>query len=198
MTRFIALALIGGVPVEIVGVGPGDFSAAGPGIISSFDNFRFIKSSKQIAFQVLGDFEEDGDLWVCDYDGTGLKKITGNDQLREQQLSVYDSPDGESIIAYTGSLRYGTISAQIPSGDIFIVNANGSGNKKLTDFKIGPSAPIISPDGSSVAFLFSSTMRIWNSVQGNYVMVYDLGSGVLEKISSEGYIVNIAGWVQTK
>ena len=55
--------------------------------------------------------------------------------------------DGESKIAYTGSLRYGTISAQIPSGDIFIMNVNGLGNKKLTDFEIGPSMPIISPDG---------------------------------------------------
>jgi len=188
----------GGEPVEIVGVGPGDFSGAGPEIISSFDNFRFIKSSKQIAFQVLGDFEEDGDLWVCDYDGAGLKKITGNDQLREQQLSVYESEDGESLIAYTGSLRYGTVSAQIPSGDIFIINANGSGNKKLTDFKIGPSAPMISPDGSSVAFLFSQYDENMDSIQGNYVMVCSLESGVSEKISSEGYMVSIAGWIKTK
>jgi hypothetical protein len=188
----------GGVPLEIVGVGPGDFSAAGPEIISSFDNFRFIESSKQIAFQVLGDFEEDGDLWVCDYDGSSLKKITGNDQLREQQLSVYDNRDGESKIAYTGSLRYGTVSAQIPSGDIFIVNSNGSGNKKLTDFKVGPSAPLISPDGNSISFLFSKYDENMTSVQENYVMIHDLGSGVSEKISSEGYIVNIAGWVQVK
>ena len=188
----------GGVPEEIVGVGPGDFSAAGPGIISSFDNFRLLKSTKQIVFQVLGDFEEDGDLWVCDYDGSSLKKLTKNDQLREQQLSVYDNPGGESKIAYTGSLRYGTISSQIPSGDIFIMNANGSGNKKLTDFKIGPSVPMISPGGISVAFLFSQYDENMNSIQENFIMIYDLVSGALEKISSEGNIFSIAGWVQTK
>ena len=188
----------GGVPQEIVGVGPGDFSAAGPEIISSFDNFKSIKSTKQVVFQVLGDFEEDGDLWVCDYDGSSLKKLTKNDQLREQQPSVYDNPDGESKIAYTGSLRYGTISAQIPSGDIFIMDANGSGNKKLTDSKIGPSMPMISPDGSIVAFLFSQYDENMNSIQENFIMVYDLVSGALEKISPEGYIFSIAGWVQTK
>jgi Tol biopolymer transport system component len=188
----------GGAPAEILGVGPGDFSAAGPEIISSFDNFRFIKSSKQIVFQVLGDFEEDGDLWVCNYDGSGLKRLTEDNQLREQQPSLYDSMNGDSKIAYTGSLRYGTISAQIPSGDIFIINSNGSGNKKLTDFKIGASAPVISPGGSSIAFLFSQYDESMNDVIGNYIMIYDLGSGSMEKISSDGYLINIAGWVQTK
>ena len=188
----------GGAPVEIVGVGPGDFSAAGPEIISSFDNFRFMESVKQIVFQVLGDFEEDGDLWVCDYDGTGLKKITQNNRLREQQLSVFDSSKEESKIVYVGSLRYGTISSQIPSGDIFIVNANGSGNKKLTNFKIGASAPSISPDGNCVAFLFSEYDENMNNIQANYLMVYDLENETLKKISSEGYIVSIAGWVKTK
>ena len=187
----------GGMPVEIVGVGPGDFLAAGPEIISSFDNFRFIKSSKQIVFQVLGDFEEDGDLWACGYDGSGLKKITNNDKLREQQLSVHDGQAGESKISYIGSLRYGTISAQIPSGDVFVMNANGSGNEKLTDFKIGPSAPTISPDGNSVAFLFSEYDENMSNIQGNYIIVYDLKSGASEKTGSEGYMVSIAGWVQT-
>ena len=188
----------GGVPVEIVGVGPGDFSAAGPEIISSFDNFRILKSVKQIVFQVLGDFEEDGDLWICNYNGTDLKKITENNQLREQQLSVFDSIEGEPKIVYTGSLRYGTISAQIPSGDIFIVNADGSGNKKLTDFIIGPSAPSISPDGNNVAFLFSEYDENMNNIQANYAMIYNLKTEALEKISSEGYMINIAGWIKIK
>jgi Tol biopolymer transport system component len=193
-----SVGIDGGVPLEIVGVGPGDFLADGPEIISSFDGFKLIQSSKQIVFQVLGDFEEDGDLWACDYDGSDLKRITGDDQLREQQLSVYDNQYGESKIAYTGSLRYGTISAQIPSGDIFIMNLNGSGIKRLTDSKIGPSAPSISPDGNYVGFLFSRYDENMDSVQENYVMIYNLVSGVLEKISSESYIVNIAGWVQAK
>jgi hypothetical protein len=188
----------GGVPVEILGVGPGDFSAAGPEVISSFDNFRFLKSSRQAVFQVLGDFEEDGDLWICNYDGSGLKRLTENDQLREQQPSIYDSVDGESKITYMGSLRYGTISAQIPSGDIFIMNANGSDNKKLTDFKIGASAPLISPGGNNVAFLFSQYDENMNSVQGNFIMVCDLERGTLEKISADGYLFSLAGWVQTK
>jgi hypothetical protein len=188
----------GGEPVEIVGVGPGDFTGAGPEIISSFDNFSFIKSSKQIVFEVLGDFEEDGDLWVCNYDGSGLKKLTKNDQLREQQPSFYDSLDGESKIAYTGSLRYGTISAQIPSGDIFVMTANGLENKKLTDFEIGSSMPIISPDGSSVAFLFSQYDENMEYVLENYLMTYDLDNEALEKINSEGYLISIAGWVQTQ
>ena len=36
-----------------------------------------------------------------------------------------------------------------------------------------------------------------NSIQENHVMIYDLESGALEKISSEGYLISIAGWVQT-
>lgn len=192
-----SVGINGGEPEEIVGVGPGDFSGAGPEIISSFDNFNFIESSRQIVFQVLGDFEEDGDLWTCSYDGTGLKKITENEQLREQQLAVSESQGGEPKIAYVGSLRYGTISAQIPSGDIFIMGANGSGNKKLTDFKIGPSVPSISPDGNSVAFLFSRYDENMTSVQENFVMAYDLKSEDLKKTVSEGYIVSIAGWVKT-
>ncbi len=139
-----------------------------------------------------------GNIYAVSADGADLIKITQNNKLREQQLSVFDSKGELPKIAYTGSLRYGTISAQIPSGDIFIINADGSGNKKLTDFQIGPSVPSISPDGKSVAFLFSEYDENMTGVQANFVMIYNLEKGTLEKISAEGYLISVAGWVKTK
>ena len=51
-----SVGIDGGVPVEIVGVGPGDFSGAGPEIISSFDNFRLYKIFQADSLSGIGRF----------------------------------------------------------------------------------------------------------------------------------------------
>ena len=60
--------------------------------------------------------------------------------MQQQKLPIYYSN------------WYGTISSQIPSGDVYLINIDGSDNKKLTDYVIGCAATI-SPDGRFIAFI---------------------------------------------
>ena len=48
------------------------------GMEANFDDFNLFMQQNKIVFQVLGNFEEDGDIWICDSDGENLqlKKVT--------------------------------------------------------------------------------------------------------------------------
>jgi len=183
----------GGNPARILGVE--DFGGIGPEIITSFDNFKIIRNESKLLFQVLGDFEEDGDLWVCSFDGSGLEKITEDEQLREQQPCVYEAGDSTGKVAYIGALRYGTIGYQLPSGGVFIASVDGTGTEKLTDYELGASNPIFSTDGKFLTFLFSNFDENLTYVTDNVVRVYDFSNGNISEVKAEGYIFDIAGWV---
>ncbi|GAI08415.1 unnamed protein product, partial [marine sediment metagenome] len=60
-----------------------------------------------------------GDIWVSDSDGNNLFKLTDNPDLREQQPSILDIHDTVGSLVYVGVNRYGTISNQLNSGDIY-------------------------------------------------------------------------------
>jgi len=155
---------------------------------------------------VLGDFEEDGDIWSCNYDGSGPAKLTTDNQLREQQPDVFEATgengsQNKSFIAYIGSGRYGTISSEIPSGDVYISETGDSSISKLTDFNhVGASQPIISPDGNFIAFLYSEYDENYTYIEENSVRIYSLSDGsIAESLPGEagsyGFIFNIAGWI---
>ena len=174
------------------------FAGKGPEIIQSFDNFKLLKSENKIVFQVLGDFEEDGDLWICNTDGSELKKLTSDPDLREQQPSINENPGKPGIIAYIGTKRYGTVSNQIPSGDINVINSDSSNNEKLTDFIIGPSKPLYSPDGKYIAFLFSNYDENKINITGNDVKLLNTTTRESVTVNPQGYIFDVIGWVISK
>lgn len=80
-------------------------------------------------------------------------KLTDNPDLREQQPSILDMPDTVGSLVYVGVNRYGTISNQLNSGDIYIINIDGSGQDRITDYGIGAAKPVFSPDGKYLAFI---------------------------------------------
>jgi len=185
--------LDGGVPVKISGIE--NFLKTGPEIITSFDNFKIIKNESRLLFQVLGDFEEDGDLWTCSFDGSGLTRITGDENIREQQPAVFEQESKSGKIAYIGVLRYGTIGHQSSSGGVFTANTDGTGVKQLTDYQFGASKPIFSPDGKFLAFLFSSFDENFDYVVENTVRIHNFSDDSAGEVKADGFIFDIAGWV---
>jgi len=166
-------------------------------IISSFDKFSYIDGLNKMVFQVLGDFEEDGDVWISSIDGNDAEKLTADAGLREQQPDVYAGNGENPMVAYAGVKRYGTISSQIPSGDIYIINADGTNNKKLTNYNIGSSKPIFSPDGTYIAYLNSIYDENFENIERNQIEAVDIAESNISIPVKNGFI-DLVGWTTGK
>jgi Tol biopolymer transport system component len=82
------------------------------------------------------------DIYAVDGNGTGLTRLTFTDDLSEFDPAV--SPDGQRI-AFTRQLTDGNF-------EIFVMNADGSGETNLTNDPATDLRPDWSPDGSRIAF----------------------------------------------
>ncbi len=188
--KLVAVDISGGVASEILDVSQFD------GMEASFDNFNLFTQRNKIVFHVLGDFEEDGDIWICDSDGSNLTRLTEDTQLREQQPSILDVPDPNGRIAYVGVGRYGTITSTFNAGNIYIINLDGSGKVEI-DHEVDASKPIFSPDGRYVAFIgyiFDSDLE---NIESRQIVVYDNQSGEIKVVASGPGIFDLIGWIET-
>ena len=169
------------------------FDSEGITAIESFENFKIFNEGNKLLFQVLGEFEEDGDLWSSDIDGDNLYRITSDSKLREQQPEILSNNGYNQKISYIGPYRYGTISNLLESGDLYIINPDGSENKKITDYEIGVSKPVFSPDGKYISYLFSEYDDSVSYVENYSIEIYNTGSDKIERIVS-GYMIDLIGW----
>jgi hypothetical protein len=165
-----------------------------PEIFSSFDNFFYLSGIGKMIFQLLGDFEEDGDLWISDISASSLERLTKDNNLREQQPSVYGADSSNPLIAYLGSKRYGTISSQIPSGDILLIDSKGQQQKKLTGYDIGAFKPIFSPDGKQIGFLRAIYDENFEYITEYQVESVYIENGIISVAASGGYL-DLVGWI---
>ncbi len=164
----------------------------------SFDNFNLFTQQDKLVFQVVGDFEEDGDIWVSDSDGNNLFKLTENPDLREQQPSILNMPDTVGKLAYTGVKRYGTISSQLNSGHIYTINIDGSGQYRITDYGIEAAKPVFSPDGKYLAFIRYMYDSNREYVESSQIEVCDMESGEIKIVASGSNIFDLIGWIKTE
>ena len=164
----------------------------------SFDNFNLFTQQDRLVFQVLGDFEEDGDIWICNSDGDNLSKLTSNTDLREQQPSILDIPDTVGSLVYVGVNRYGTILNQLNSGDIYTINIDGSGQDRITDYGIGAAKPVFSPDGKYLAFIHYKYDSNMEYVESSQIEVCDMESGEIKIVASGSNIFDLIGWIKVE
>lgn len=98
-------------------------------------------------------------LWVVGIDGSGLYRLSADSVGSGNRFPVW-SVDGESI-AYQGASPGG-----VPSTwQVFVVTADGTEHRRLTDPPATNQAPVWSPDGSRILFLRreaeDSPLDIW-------------------------------------
>jgi TolB protein len=94
----------------------------------------------------------EGDLWVMDADGSNRRQLTYSGRSIDSSPSW--SPDGERIAFRT---TRGESHAGGDTANIFVINADGSGERQLTPLKRDPRAsgglfPAWSPSGDTIAF----------------------------------------------
>jgi Tol biopolymer transport system component len=169
------------------------FQENGQDIIANMDNFKYLQDMDKTVFQLLGDFEQDGDLWISGVYSAEMQKITNDPKLREQQPDIFSGDGDNPLIAYAGVKRYGTISNQIPSGDIYIINTDGTGNKKLTNYVVGPSKPIFSPDGAYIAYLNSIYDENFEYIKSSKIETVRIEDSNINVAAENGYI-ELVGW----
>ena len=169
------------------------FGEGGPEIITSMDNFKYFRDMDKTVFHLLGDFEEDGDIWMSGVYESDVQRITHDEQLREQQPDIFSGDSGISLVAYAGVKRYGTVSNQIPSGDIYVINADGTGNRKLTDYDAGPSKPMFSPDGLYIAYLNSIYDENFEYIISSQIEAVRIEDSNITVAAKNGYI-ELIGW----
>ncbi|MCJ7471989.1 MAG: hypothetical protein MUP02_04180 [Actinobacteria bacterium] len=163
--------------------------------ISSFDNFDIFKDSGLTIFQVLGDFEEDGDIWAFDHKGGKLTKITNDSSLREQQPSVLDLSGLDKKVTYVGVSRYGTIAEHNKSGNIYILNLNNLENIDTLNCQIEGLAPVFSPDGEFLALLSLDYDENFNFIENYQIKTYEIESNEMKNILSTSNIIDLIGWL---
>ena len=106
----------------------------------------------QIAFarSGTGSFPSNGDIWVADRDGGNQRRLTHS--RKADDFSPAYSPDGRKIL-YVRRHR--------GDADIWIMNANGSGPRPVTDSQLDDFQPTFYPSGRSILFTRYDGERGW-------------------------------------
>ena len=114
------------------------------------------------------------DIWMIDIDGSNPVRL--NDSTGIEQNPSW-SPDG-SKIAYSSGTRSPAGSVREKKNDIYVMNADGSDRKNITnDRSVEYQEPDWSPDGSKIAFTTKKDdnfeIYVMNSGGGNQTRLTD-------------------------
>jgi len=107
----------------------------------------FSPDSSRVAF--VSNRDGNYEIYMVGIDGSDLKRITDS----EGDENWPDlSPDGTKIV-FSYPKYYPSYRILSEDSEIYIINSDGSGRKKLTDNRVGELKPCFSPDGTEIAFV---------------------------------------------
>jgi TolB protein len=115
-------------------------------------------------------------VYVIESDGTGAREIA------QDASEPAWSPDGKRIAFASGRDKNGQTCFQDcqPSGEIYVVEADGANPRRLTKEKGEDASPTWSPDGRRIAFVSDVTNR---EDHENEIYVVDANGGAAQRIT---------------
>jgi TolB protein len=104
---------------------------------------------KKIAFISSRDHEA-GEIYVMDIDGSHVKRLTNNDNFEDAPSW---SPDGKQLV-FSRDIKPASDSSKetASNGEVFVMDADGSHVRRLTNRPGFDGGPQFSPDGKQIAF----------------------------------------------
>ncbi len=96
------------------------------------------------------------DIYSSRPDGSDRVRLTDTPDF--QEFSPSSSPDGSRVVYYG---RDGNLSDDFFQYDVYVMNADGTGQTRLTDSSTQDEQPVWSPDGTRIAFVRGFYPDIW-------------------------------------
>ncbi|MGB4845251.1 MAG: DUF5050 domain-containing protein [Ferruginibacter sp.] len=92
--------------------------------------------------------DKNREIYTMNIDGSNVQRLTNNELFEE--VPVF-SPDGKKVL-FTRQLMEQGDTSLVSNGEVFIMDANGKNEKRLTQKKGYDSGAKFSPDGKRIAF----------------------------------------------
>ena len=134
-----------------------------------------VDAQAQIAF--VSERDGNPEIYVMDSDGKNQRRLTNN---RDDDWSPSWSPDGKRIVF--ASDRDGHVHAKHgwPTSEIYVMDADGGNEQKLTNNPADDGFPSWSPDGKWIVF---QSNRDWDNPRNTEIYVMDADGGNQQRLT---------------
>ena len=129
------------------------------------------------------------ELYLMNADGSGLRRLTRKAAFGKDPVW---SPDGRKLVFGKRPERSGAVCS--PAGrcheEIYVINADGTGLRRLTRNAVNDHRPVWSPDGRSIAF---ARDRDWQTVN---IYVMNADGSAQRRLTPTLHRQQPGGWVE--